>query len=245
MDIIGIFSHHTQERSRPAPPSARPATYDALPEDPLKQALRRIGQLEQTVKAGEQQHAQMRRSIERLERQVGILLAARLEGRDDLAAAPHGDHQVLARRFRTLIEQNFLTFARRYASRCDRVLDRPATEQTARLISLLSRQLFTEAQPLPTVQDTIRLLHLPEHDGHIEAAITALREHCADLATRIRHAGLDHAWDFTASSGTPADPTRQDVWAACDARAPVSFIVSPAYLVSGRMYCPQLVFTTR
>ncbi|MFG2370473.1 hypothetical protein ACGFY9_03210 [Streptomyces sp. NPDC048504] len=243
MDFGDIFSHDEQARNSLAPPSARRATYDAFPEGPLEQALRRIGQLEQAVKAGEQQHTQMRRSIERLERQLGVLLAARLEGRDDLAAAPHGDHQTLARKFRTLIEQNFLTFARRYSSRCDRVLDRPATEQTARLISLLSQQFFTDA--LPASRDTIRFLRLPEGDGHIETAITTLRGHCSDLATRIHRAGLDHAWDFAAPSGAPADPTRQDVWTTCDARAPVGFVMSPAYLVNGRIYCPQLVFTTR
>jgi hypothetical protein len=244
MDFRSIFSHDEDALSRPLPSPTRHSAYtDALYESALEQVLRRIGQLERAVEVGAEQHTQMRRSIDRLERQVGVLLAARLEGRNDLAAAPHGDHQILARRFRTLIEQNFLTFARRYARRCDRVLDRPAAEQTARLISLLSRQLFTGT--LPTSRDTIRSLRLPEHDGHVEAAITVLRGHCADLATDIQRVGLDHAWDFTAFSGTPVDPTRQDVWATCDARAPVSFVMSPAYLVNGRMYCPQLVFTAR
>ncbi|WP_275411216.1 hypothetical protein [Streptomyces sp. SID8014] len=38
-------------------------------------------------------------------------------------------------------------------------------------------------------------------------------------------------------------PERQDVWASCDPEAPVSFVVAPAYLVEGRIYGRQLVYT--
>ncbi|WP_406337650.1 hypothetical protein [Streptomyces sp. NBC_00649] len=210
-------------------------------QDALTQALQRIDDLEHTARAGEQQHTEMKRRLDRLERQLSVLLASRLEQRSDLPGARHGDHQTLARRFRTLIEQDFVTFARRFADRCDRVLDRPTPERSARLIGILSERLF--ARNLPSKQQLVRHLRLADHAGHAEAAIADLYERCTDLAARIDRAGLHHTWDFASTIGEHADPARHDVWPRCDSRAPISFVMAPAYLVDGHIYSPQIVYT--
>src|SRR3954452_5128732 len=131
---------------------------EELLQEQLAQALVRIDQLEKSAKAGEHEHGQMRRRLDRLERQLGALMAARTAERDDLPGAEHGEHQALARRYRTLVEQRLLNFARRYAERCDRVMDHPDHERGYRLMGLLSEQLFTD--DLQSSREIVRRLHL-------------------------------------------------------------------------------------
>ncbi|MFK0141337.1 hypothetical protein [Streptomyces murinus] len=207
----------------------------------LHAALDRVEQLERTAKAAEREHGELRRRLARLERQLGALLAARTEQRDDLAGVEHSDHQDIARRFRTLIEQRFQNFARRYADKSVHTMDRPERERVTRLISLLSTQVFTDAIPLsPGIR---RELGLPEEGGHIEQAIANVRRDGCDLAERIHRAGLSHRWDFEHRAGVPLDPARQEAWPSCDSQAPVRFVISPAYVVNGVVYCPQYVYT--
>ncbi|MFB8037512.1 hypothetical protein ACFC5Z_32185, partial [Streptomyces sp. NPDC056004] len=108
--------------------SSREATAASLLPSPglgdealLDQALEGLALLEKAVKAGGQERTQMHRRLDRLERQLGVLLAAHTENRIDLAGTQHCEHQGLARRTRTLIEQNTYAFVRRYAERCDLV----------------------------------------------------------------------------------------------------------------------------
>ncbi|WP_128802547.1 MULTISPECIES: hypothetical protein [unclassified Streptomyces] len=208
----------------------------------LDHALVRIDQLEKSAKVGEQEHGQLRRRLDRLERQLGVLMAARTEERDDLPGAKHGEHQALARRYRTLVEQSLLNFARRYAERCDRVMDHPERERGYRLMGLLSEQLFTD--DLQSSREMVRRLHLPEGDGHIENALTTLRGHCSELAVEIHRAGLHHSWDMECTPGAALDPARQEQWPSCDEGTPVLFVMAPAYVVNGRAYCLQYVYTS-
>lgn len=208
----------------------------------LDQALVRIDQLEKSAKVGEHEHGQLRRRLDRLERQLGALMAARTAERDDLPGAEHGEHQALARRYRTLVEQRLLNFARRYAERCDRVMDHSERERCYRLMGLLSQQLFTD--DLKSSREIVRRLHLPEGDGHIESALTTLRGHCSELAAEIHRAGLHHSWDMQCKPGVALDPARQEQWPSCDQGAPVLFVVAPAYIVNGRSYCLQYVYTS-
>lgn len=212
------------------------------PQELLDQALVRIDQLEKSAKTGEHEHGQLRRRLDRLERQLGALMAARTAERDDLPGAEHGKHQALARRYRTLVEQRLLNFARRYAERCDRVMDHSPRERSYRLMGLLSQQLFID--DLKSSREIVRRLHLPEGDGHIESALTTLRGHCSELATEIHRAGLRHSWDMECKPGVALDPARQEQWPSCDQGAPVLFVVAPAYVVNGRSYCLQYVYTS-
>ncbi|WP_328380593.1 hypothetical protein OHB13_37945 (plasmid) [Streptomyces sp. NBC_00440] len=214
----------------------------ACSDGPLDEALQRVEALERSIDAGRQEHANMSQRLERLERQLGVLLAARTESRADLAGTQHTEHQKLSRQARTLVEQNFVNFARRYADKCQQAVKRPERERIPYVIGLLSKQLFTQdPQPGRAIQ---RKLHLPENDGgHIEAAVTALRDTCSELATSIHRAGLRHAWDFTHEAGTVIVPSKQEVWPTCDPARPIAFAMSPAYVVDGRVYGRQYVYT--
>ncbi|MFD3522207.1 hypothetical protein [Streptomyces sp. NPDC058653] len=207
----------------------------------LDKALDRIDALERTVKAGEHEHTELRGRLDRLERQLGAVLAAQTASRDDLAGAKHSDHQSLARQTRTLIEQKFLNFARRYADKCGSAANRPERERVPFLISLLCREFF--AEQLQSARRIQRNLHLPEADGHIESALTALRGHCSDLTANIHRAGLNHTWDFSGSAGVIVTSTKQEAWPSCDANGLVRFVISPAYIVNNRVYCRQYVYT--
>lgn len=208
----------------------------------LDQALARVEQLERSVQLGENEHGQLRRRLDRLERQLGVLMAARTAERNDLPGAEHGKHQALARRYRTLVEQRLLNFARRYAERCSRVMDHPEPERGYRLMGLLSQQLFTN--DLKSSREILRHLHFPESDGHIESTLTTLRGHCSELAAEIHRAGLQHSWDMECTLGVALDPARQEQWPSCDPGAPVQFVVAPAYVVHGRPFCRQYVYTS-
>ncbi|MEI5100940.1 hypothetical protein RB200_23370 [Streptomyces sp. PmtG] len=198
--------------------------------------------LEKAVKAGEQQHTQMRRRLDRLERQLGVLLAAHTEKRTDLAGTQHCEHQALARRTRTIIEQGMYSFARRYADRCAIVFHREERERAPYLVGLLCRLLLTN--DLPPAREIQRSLHLADDDGHIEAGLITLRGKCSELARHVHRAGLHHEWDFDHAEGAPVVPERQEPWPACDPLQPVRFLMSPAYMVDGRVYGLQIVYTS-
>lgn len=208
----------------------------------LDQALERIASLEEVIKAGEQQHTQMRRRLDRLERQLGHLLAAHTENRTDLAGTQHYEHQSLARRTKTLVEQNLYAFARRYAERCDLVLHRPSRERAPYLVGLLCRSLLTDNPP--SAKEIQRELHLVDDRGHMETALIGLRGLCSELSGQISRAGLRHEWNFDHTEGAPIIPDKQEPWPACDARQRVRFLMAPAYVVDGRVYGLQVVYTS-
>ncbi|MFJ5712839.1 hypothetical protein [Streptomyces sp. NPDC093105] len=209
-------------------------------EDELETAHQRIAALEFEVRRGAAEHQRMWQHINRLERELGNLLAARLDRRDDLAGTQHCEHQELARQTRTMVEQQFQNFARQYSNGTDLARHRPNRERTAYLMSQLIR-LLLDKRPASSwsIQQSLRL----EGDPGIEAAINRLRTECIDLVERIAKTGLAHEWSYASTTGAPLDPERQEAWASCDPEAPVSFVVAPAYLVDGRIYSRQLVYT--
>ncbi|MFD7717544.1 hypothetical protein [Streptomyces sp. NPDC059814] len=58
---------------------------------------------------------------------------------------------------------------------------------------------------------------------------------------RITQAGLSHEWNYDHVAGKHLDLDRQEAWGACNPKAPVSFLVAPAYLVNRCFYGRQLV----
>ncbi|QLE75247.1 hypothetical protein FGW37_29860 [Streptomyces rectiverticillatus] len=217
------------------PPAPVPSTKEAL-----ETALQQIDALEFEVRRGATEHQRMWAHISRLERQLGTLLAAQLDRRDDLAGTQHCEHQELSRQTRTLIEQQFQNFARQYSDRTDLDTDRPRRERTAHLMSMLIRQLL-DKRPASSwsIQQSLRL----GEDPGIEAVINRLRTDCVTLTERISKVGLAHEWGYAHAVGAPLDSGRQEAWASCDPDAPISFLVAPAYLVNGRIYSRQLVYT--
>ncbi|MGV4923671.1 hypothetical protein K2224_01445 [Streptomyces sp. BHT-5-2] len=107
-------------------------------------------------------------------------------------------------------------------------------------MSMLIRQLL-DKRPASSwsIQQSLRLAE----DPGIEAAINRLRTDCVTLTERIAKVGLAHEWSYAHTVGAPLDSGRQEAWASCDPDAPISFLVAPAYLVNGRIYSRQLVYT--
>ena len=66
----------------------------------------------------------------------------------------------------------------------------------------------------------------------------------SSVAAEILRAGLHHSWDMECKPGVALDPARQEQWPSCDQVAPVLFVVAPAYIVNGRSYCLQYVYTS-
>ncbi|WP_157875561.1 hypothetical protein [Streptomyces sp. CNQ431] len=216
-------------------PDSAPSTADEL-----EVARQRIAALEFQVRRGATEHQRMWQHINRLERQLGSLLAAQLDQRGDLAGTQHCEHQELSRQARTLVEQQFQNFSRQYSDRTDIARHRPNRERTALLMSKLIQHLLDKAPASSwSIQQSLRLADSPG----IEAAINRLRTECVALTERIAKIGLAHEWSYAYTAGAPLAPERQDIWASCDPEAPVSFVVAPAYLVEGRIYGRQLVYT--
>ncbi|MGW0874196.1 hypothetical protein ACWD3Z_27395 [Streptomyces sp. NPDC002740] len=216
-------------------PAPAPSTEEAL-----ETALQRIGALEFEVQLGVTEHKRMWAHINRLERQLGTLLASQLDQRDDLAGTQHCEHQELSRQTRTLVEQQCQNFARRYSDKTDIARDRPHRERTAYLMSMLIRQLLNNRPASSwSIQQALRLAE----DPGIEGAINRLRTDCVTLMERIARVGLAHEWNYDHFVGGHLDLDRQEAWGSCDPDAPMSFLVAPAYLVNGRVYGRQLVYT--
>ncbi|MFF3864012.1 hypothetical protein [Streptomyces sp. NPDC002209] len=224
-------------------PHPRPSQPDPEPRRtiPLIHVYERIDQLEKAMAMGQREHTEMRQRIDRLERQLGVLLAAHTESRTDLAGTQHCEHQNLALRTRRLVEQSIHSFARRYAARCGIFLRHPHRERAPHLVGRLTRLLLAESPS--TATEMQRSLQLADDGGHIEARLTGLRSQCSELGDDIRRAGLQHTWDFDFTPGGPLDPARQETWPTCDPVHPVQFVMAPAYVVDGRVYGRQIVYT--
>jgi len=61
---------------------------------------------------------------------------------------------------------------------------------------------------------------------------------------RVEDTGLPFHWSWEAILGDPIDEDLQEAWGSCDPEGPIEFVVTPAYIVDGMVYCPQRVFTS-
>ncbi|MFD6113771.1 hypothetical protein ACFWG0_27185 [Streptomyces yangpuensis] len=233
-----MFSDPSSTHQQPASwqPWAEP-DYRVL----LEQAHERISQLEKGRAAGEREHTELRQRIDRLERQLSKVLAASMNSRTDLAGPQHSDHQALAQRTKRLIEQDIHPFARRYAERCGELWAKNRHQRTPYLVGQLSRLLFAEIPAAP--HSIVRTLGFVDSDGYIEASLQSLHTQVSQLAADIRAAGLRHEWDFSFTAGRPLAPERQEAWPACSPHAVPAFLMAPGYVVDGRVYGLQIVYT--
>ena len=72
--------------------------------------------------------------------------------------------------------------------------------------------------------------------------VDPLLEQAIDLRRQAAELDPAHVFDFGFAPG-PVDPSRQRAWQHCDPEGEVRFVVSPAYVVGGRVFLPQEVFT--
>ncbi|MFB7049606.1 hypothetical protein ACFCX7_26085 [Streptomyces microflavus] len=167
----------------------------------------------------------------------------RMIGRGGMGEVWLADDLVLRRAVAVKLLHTQLTLDEVAQSRFQREVRAAASlnhPRTAYLMSLLIRQLLdTEPASSWSIQQALRLAGIPG----IEAAINRLRTDCVALTERIAKVGLTHEWGYDYTAGKPLDPDRQEAWASCDPDASVSFLVAPAYLVGGRIYGRQIVYT--
>ncbi|MEU7874370.1 hypothetical protein [Dactylosporangium sp. NPDC049140] len=167
------------------------------------------------------------------------VLAARATAAPGAAAtARHVEHQEIAERFRTFIDQEMTSAARAAVlAKRRRALRRPEPdqEQIAERLAELCRAMFGG----PDI-DEARLRGLLEEapDWPVRLAATG-----AELRWRARAASPEGTWDFEAKPGQPADAQSQRVWGEYRPDGNVAGVVAPAYVVAGRVYEPQRVTT--
>jgi hypothetical protein len=155
---------------------------------------------------------------------------------DRLTSGDYIVHQEISKRYRDLIGQQLLDVAAQAGP------DGRFAE--ARIRAGLARALFQPA----SVQ------HGPEH------AFTELSQNVVTMpadrfrslwvtAEGIQHdamtSGHSHSWVFDAEPGAAVNPVLQEPYEGCDPEDPVLFVVAPAYVVNGKVYVRQLVFTGR
>ncbi|WP_432967573.1 hypothetical protein [Dactylosporangium sp. CA-233914] len=154
------------------------------------------------------------------------------------ATARHVEHQEIAERFRTFVDQELTSAARAAVlAKKRRGLRRsePDHDQIAERLAELCQAMFAG----PDI-DEARLRGLLEDapDWPVRVATTG-----AELRWRARAASPEGSWNFDAEPGRPADAQSQRVWGECRPEGNVAGVVVPAYVVAGRVYEPQRVTT--
>ena len=117
----------------------------------------------------------------------------------------------------------------------------PRREWPARLIGRFSADLFRRSNEL-----SINTLGLPRR------AQNDLREQASTVIAEVRRfiegaqaTQLPFHWDYQFRAGRLLDHKWQQAWGPCDPALPVKFLVTPAYVVDGRIYLRQKVYTAR
>ncbi|MCJ0869167.1 hypothetical protein [Streptomyces sp. AP-93] len=198
--------------------------------------------LEQRVERIEQSCTSLQHRQKKLESKIDNLLAARTRERPDLATSNHSTHQVIATDYRAVVEQRIQGLARSQVAG-SRMMGRYSDRQIIpRFIGLLCEQLFTQGVLLqsPHIQRNLGLAS----DALAVGPIDSVRGVCQELRHRSRQAGLAAVWDFTYTRGVALNHDMQEPWPSCDPRAPVRFVVAPAYMVDDRVFARQYVYTS-
>lgn len=201
----------------------------------------RVLKLEQRLGELSRSYADLQRSHEKMNRQLTALLAERTRARPDLATTSHSEASVIARQYRSIIEQQMHTVARAYGHRSPLVAGVTADKRVPLLIGKLSEVLFTEHY-LPKAEAVMNHVGVAD-DPEAERLFGDLREAVNDLRRRSRQIGLPARWDFTFEAFTLCDGNTQEPWTSCEPEAKVRFLVAPSYIVDGQIFARQYVFT--
>lgn len=173
--------------------------------------------------------------VERLDEGLTSQLERVTAERLDLADSRHLDQINLAEAFRVLVEQRIVPMAAREA-RLHRSGYKP--ERVARLVSEICASLFR----LPSNAEE-SLLQIKMKSDHWPEAAAGLIADAASLYQSVAKTGLPFYWDFYLAPRKGLEESWQEPWVGCDLGWPPKFVVVPAYVVSGQVFCRQKVFT--
>jgi hypothetical protein len=104
--------------------------------------------------------------------------------------------------------------------------------------SLLGPQMVNYGQFMGMV------VEVTDQSGSTKKVLDRVYRDTVAIRTLAVELGLDHRWDFSAVAGTVLRADYQAPFGRCDPSRPVEFVVFPAFLVEGRVFCRQRVFTT-
>jgi hypothetical protein len=195
--------------------------------DQLPRIAEHLGRLDHELTAVYQQHDELdARFTKVLAAQAGVGTAG--------ASARHIEHQEIADRYRTFVDQE-LTSAGRVVSESRR---RKRTDDGyAHDVRELSVALFAGAEIEQRLLGDL-LKSRPEWATRLAVGGTELR--------MLAGAALpEGSWDFEIRQRGTLDPATQRPWADYAPDAPLDFVVAPAYLVGNRVFERQRVATER
>jgi hypothetical protein len=199
----------------------------------------RVVELERLARLGQDRSHTLERQQSRLDSQVSALLAARTRERPDLASNQHSEQQLVAREYRSFVEQRLQALARTLSRRSSE----PAanSQHVAMLLSRLTRLFFDRYLPVSaSIRQDLDVAQGTPEEGHIRSVHAAAEQ----LRRRAQNGTLDAHWDFTCTPAVGIDDQRQEPWGSCDPRAAVRFVVAPAYVVDQQVFARQYVFTS-
>ncbi len=155
-----------------------------------------------------------------------------------IGASPrHVEHQEIAERFRTFVDQE-LTSAARAAAWPKRRRGRGGATDTELLAERLAELCEAMFAGPGVDEERLRTVLADAPDWLVRLATTG-----GELRWRARAAAPEGAWSFSAHPGQPINPGYQRAWGDCDPATPVARVIVPAYLVGDRVFEPQRVTT--
>lgn len=149
-----------------------------------------------------------------------------------VVTADHLVHHGIADDYRRMVEQQVRDLALRLGAA-------RGARAAAQRVAALCGVLFTDAGP-----DEAGLERLLGGGQSPDVLDRATRTFEAARALHVRILATRHRFTWDARVTSPVLVAgRQAPWGACDGADPVAFVVAPAYVVEGRVYGPQLVYT--
>lgn len=154
------------------------------------------------------------------------------------ATARHVEHQEIAGRYRTFVDQEMTSAARAAVWPAKRRRGRSAATDAELLGERLAELCEAIFGGVEIDQERLRSLLVDAPDWPVRLATTG-----AELRWRAGSGSPEGSWSFAAQPGQPVNQEFQRVWADFRPDAPLSRVVAPAYIVGGRVFEPQRVTT--
>jgi hypothetical protein len=219
----------------------------ALPRTWIDEALRQIaGRLE----IGEQRYSELKSMLDNvairiatvedkqvdLDNRLRTLQRLLTEQRHDVTKEESLVHLGIASEYTVLVTQRLLHLAHQLVEENQPDRSLRVAQAVAKLCHLLFRPHPAQTRD---VLDSLRLAKdhpLAVGVNHITEAALYLRQQVNQTPDRI-------IWDFAVQPHSQVHDG-QRTWGSCDPSQPVQFVVAPAYRVNGRIFSPQLVYTS-
>lgn len=182
--------------------------------------------------------ANLSRDHDELDARFTKVLAAQAERSVGGGNGRHVEHQQIAEKYRTFVDQE-LTSAARAANTSARKRFRSGDgrELRAETLAVLSRALFADQE---IDEQALAEVLKDQLEWAMRLAILG-----TELRTQAAASAPVGAWNFDFEPHAPLDPQTQRPWGDHAADDPVGFVVAPSYVVEDRVFETQLVTTER